>query len=617
MMNVFNGAEYVREALESVRAQTFGDWEIIFWDNASTDATPGIAAAYADSRLRYFRQPEATSPARARELAIREARGEWLAFIDHDDVWLPDKLERQMALVADDPDVAIMYGRAVSLGSRREEVDFDHRREFGPLLQGDIFTQLFTDSCFIQMSSVMLRRAAVAQVGGIPESIEVISDYYLYLELTRLYRARAVQGVVSRYRLRPNSLTHSAAWRMHVETMQMVERWAHTVEPKLAAIRFRNQSTRLAVAEMGRGGSRMAGLARLAKDGSIAFLLTRPPVWVYRELRRLLRRPVWRQERAATVWRGAPARLADSSLALSVIVVNGKGRELLRECLQSLRAQVPEASEVIVADPGCADGSAEMVRAEFPEARLVSTPADRGSTRACNEAFHQCRGRYVLLLDSGTVLVDRAADRMLETMAARPEVGALGCRLLDPDGALQRWSSGNVPMMRSVASHFLLLYRCLPEAILPPPLYLEGQPTADAEVGWVSGACMLLRREALGSTLFDERFVDGGEDFDLCDRLRLGEWKVLYTPAARAVHHEGPSAGLEAQRRRMRSLRVAFRMHNRGALLPAYDFILLLGFMVRSGAYGLGALLRPGRYSARATDSRRGLAESFTSLIGR
>ncbi len=623
MMNVYNGAAYVRDALESVRAQTFPDWEIVFWDNGSTDATGQIAAEFADPRMRYFRPQQATSPARARELAIREARGEWLAFVDHDDVWLPDKLASQLALAGDDPGVAIIYGRAVSLGSRGEEVDFDHRREFGALLQGDIFVALYTDSCFIQMSSVLLRRSAVAEVGGIPDSIEVISDYYLYLELTRRYKARALQGVVSRYRLRAGSLTHTAELRMHVEALQSVDRWAHEVDPKLVSIRRRNQATRLAVAELRHPGFRMAGLARLAKEGSVVFLLTRPPVWLYREVRRLLRRPIWRQDRAPTVWRGAPARIADSSLALSVIVVDAKGREALRDCLQSLRGQMrlaTQAWEVVVVDTDAAYGSAEMVRAEFPEARLVAGQENFAS--AGNETYRSCRGRYVLLLDSGTVVLDHAVDRMLEIMAARPEVGALGCRLVGPDGVPLRWSSGNVPMLRSVASHFLLLYRVLPEAILPPPLYLENQPSADVEVGWVSSACMLVRREALGATLlFDERFGDGGEDFDLCDRLRLGEWKVLFTPAARAIHREaGGSArgALDAQRRRMRSLRVAFGMHNRTALLPVYNLTVLLGFLVRTVVYGLGALLRPGRgYSARASDSRRGAAESFASLFGR
>jgi glycosyltransferase involved in cell wall biosynthesis len=621
MMNVHDGAAYVRDALDSVLAQTFVDWEIVFWDNGSTDRTPEIAAGFGDPRLRYFRSPEGTPPALARQLAIGQARGEWLAFLDHDDVWLHDKLARQLELAGDDR-VAIVYGRAVSIGADGVEVDFDHRREFGPLLQGDIFQHLYADSCFIQMSSVMLRRSAIAKVGGIANWIEIISDYYLYLELTRHSQVRAVQGVVSRYRLRATSLTHTAEWRMHVEAMRLVEHWAGSVDPQRASIRCRLQSTRLAVAEMRRPGLRMAGMARLVRDGSIWFLVSRPPVWVYREFRRLVRRPIWKQNRIEPVWRGAPASIADSPVTLSVILINRGGRDMLRECLLSLHAQMrlaPGAWEVIVAGGSPQDGSAEMVRAEFPQVPLVADPEDVGLARATNRAYRSCRGRYVLLLDSGTVVLDHAADRMLEVMVAHPDVAALGCKVLASNGTFQP-SSGNSPRLPNVACHFLLLYRLLPEAIRPAPLFLEREPSGDVEVGWVSGTCMLLRREALGATLFDERFAGSGEDFELCDRLRLGEWNVMYTAAARIIRQDAGSSPHmpDALPSRMRSLRTAYGMHVSSTVLPAYDFVVLAGFFLRTVVYGLAALLRPGRgYSVRAQDSRRCVEESFAALFGR
>src|SRR5271157_4516573 len=98
IMNVRNGASTLREALDSVLAQTFTDWEAIVWDDRSTDGSAEIVAQYSDPRIRYFLSREETSLGKARDTAIRQVRGEWLAFLDQDDLWMPRKLEMQIPL---------------------------------------------------------------------------------------------------------------------------------------------------------------------------------------------------------------------------------------------------------------------------------------------------------------------------------------------------------------------------------------------------------------------------------------------------------------------------------------------------------------------------------------
>ena len=537
-------------------------------------------------------------------------------------MWLPEKLAMQVAL--DDPTVAIIYGRAVSFSAGGRERDFDHRHEFDPLPQGLLFDRLFVESCFIAMSSAMMRRSAVEAVGTVPDWVELITDYYLHLELAHRYRVRAVQRVICRYRLHPASLSRTGATRMHKEALRLIDRWAGVVDAQVVSSRRRVHSTALAVEEMRLPGLRMAGFARLIREGSFPFLLSRPLVWAYRAVRRQIHRPNWTQDGSEPVWCGMPTPLSDATLTLSVIVVNWKVRELLRECLLSLRSQMqlaPQSWELIVVDNNSGDGSVEMVRAEFPEARLIANGENVGFGRANDQAYRFCRGRYVLLLNPDTVVLDHAADRMLEIMEARPDVGALGCRLLNSDGSFQRWTGGNSPRLLNVACNFLLLNRLLPEAALPPPLYLESEPSCDVDVGWVSGACMLLRRAALRTMIFDERFFLYGEDVELCERLRLGEWKIVYTPAARIIHHQGKSLAqqtVEVQHSKMRGLRVVFAMRNSPALLPAYDLILLVGFFIRSVAFAIAAVVQPDRgYSERGAVSRRCLTEAFWSLLGK
>ncbi len=197
-----------------------------------------LSASIDDRRIRYYLSPDETPLGKARDSAIRQASGEWLAFIDQDDIWLPRKLEKQMALAG--PSVGIIYGRAVLFDSSRGNLrDYDYAHEFQALPEGDIFTELFRHACFIAMSSAVLRRTAVEEIGGIPESIEITPDYFLYVALARRYQARAVQDVVCRYRLHSGSMLGSQRHRLRLqsEPLSVVNQWAGEIEPRVGAYR--------------------------------------------------------------------------------------------------------------------------------------------------------------------------------------------------------------------------------------------------------------------------------------------------------------------------------------------------------------------------------------------
>ncbi len=292
IMNVRNGAAFLREALDSVLSQTFKDSELIVWDDCSTDNSAQIVHQYEDKRIRYFLSPEDTPLGKARDSAMQQATGEWLAFLDQDDIWLPRKLEKQIALA--ETNVGIIYGRTVMFDARHgNRRDYDYAHEFTALPEGDIFAQLFADACFIAMSSAVLRRSAVEEAGRIPAVIQVVPDYYLYAAVARNYQARAVQDVVCRYRLHAGSMSRSNRPRLHLEPLFVIDKWAECLDPKIVAYRRMTYSTALALEEMREGKSFIAGLKRLWSQGSWLWLLSRPWVRVWREVRRKLRRPYW------------------------------------------------------------------------------------------------------------------------------------------------------------------------------------------------------------------------------------------------------------------------------------------------------------------------------------
>jgi len=293
IMNVCNGAPTLAEAIESVLAQSFSDWELIVWDDRSRDSSAEIVSRYRDRRIRYFLSADQTPLGRARSDAISQASGEWLAFLDQDDLWLPRKLEKQMALAAEG--VGLIYGRTIRFYPSGRERDYDHAHEYALLPEGDIFTRLFSESCFIAMSSAMFRRSAVEAIGGIPDEVKIIPDYYLYVAVSRRYQVRAVQAPVCRYRMHPGSMSQVAALEMHREVLWLIDKWSGQLDAQLVALCRRRHLTAIALEEMRSPKTSLQGLRRLLAEGSLGSQLARPGLFLFHIARRNLKPPYWRR----------------------------------------------------------------------------------------------------------------------------------------------------------------------------------------------------------------------------------------------------------------------------------------------------------------------------------
>ncbi len=294
IMNVRDGAATLRSALDSALAQTFSDWELIAWDDCSTDDSAAIIAESTDPRIRYFLASQQTSLGQARDGAIHHAQGEWLAFLDQDDLWLPRKLELQLAL-SDSREVGLIYGRTICFSPGGGQHDYDPFHEFGALPEGNIAAELLGKGCFIAMSSALIRRSAVVETGGIPAHIHITPDYFLYLAVCSKYSARAVQEVVCRYRLHAGSMTSVYRRESLAETLQLVEDSRIQVSPHDFSRRYAHISTALALEELRHRNSFSEGMRRLMKDGSLVWLAGRPLVHGWRMVRRKLRTPAWRK----------------------------------------------------------------------------------------------------------------------------------------------------------------------------------------------------------------------------------------------------------------------------------------------------------------------------------
>lgn len=201
IMNCLNCEKYVKEAIDSVYAQTYPNWEIIFWDDASTDGSAGIAKSY-DSRLRFFRGEETIRLGAARNMAIKQARGEFIAFLDCDDIWLPNKLEKQVPLFHD-PEVVLVYSDAVYFNAAGVERRRYHHRAY---FVGNCFRKLLADYNLVMSTAVIRRSALSKQPYWFDERFQVAEEADLFLRLAYKDKLAMVNEPLAKYRV------HSASW---------------------------------------------------------------------------------------------------------------------------------------------------------------------------------------------------------------------------------------------------------------------------------------------------------------------------------------------------------------------------------------------------------------------
>ncbi len=229
---------------------------------------------------------------------------------------------------------------------------------------------------------------------------------------------------------------------------------------------------------------------------------------------------------------------------LSIIIVNYNTRNFLQGCLSSIYAQNKQSPpEVVVVDNASSDGSVEMIREQFPRVVLIANDTNRGFAAANNQGIKYSTGSLVLLLNPDTVVCDGTLEAMAAALESDPKIGAVGCKILNPDMSLQP-SCRNFPSLATVFLEQTNL-RILLRVISPfRRRYLNfWDHDSPREVDWLIGACIMIKRECLDDVgLLDESFFMYAEDVDLCYRMQRRRWKVYFTPCASVIHYGGQSS---------------------------------------------------------------------------
>jgi N-acetylglucosaminyl-diphospho-decaprenol L-rhamnosyltransferase len=226
--------------------------------------------------------------------------------------------------------------------------------------------------------------------------------------------------------------------------------------------------------------------------------------------------------------------IADS--LVSVVVVTLNALPWIERALESVRGH-----ETIVVDHGSTDGTVELVRDRFPEARLIQQE-NKGLGGGSNTGMRAAAGDWFLLLNSDAWALKGAVNRLVAFAERHPEAGVIGPKLLNPDGTLQRSVRG-FPTLWRLATEYFFLRKLAPRSRVLNAFYGGGfAHDRPLEAEFLMGACLLIRREAADTVgLFDEDFFMFSEETDWCYRFRQAGWKVLFTPEAQFVHVGGAS----------------------------------------------------------------------------
>jgi N-acetylglucosaminyl-diphospho-decaprenol L-rhamnosyltransferase len=293
---------------------------------------------------------------------------------------------------------------------------------------------------------------------------------------------------------------------------------------------------------------------------------------------------------------------------LDIVILNYNRGDLLRNCLRSvLNSRSSHTIGVWVVDNASSDDSVAIVRAEFPETRLIVNERNSGFASGNNLALRQIlaaidpgadQTRYVMLLNNDTVVEPDALDLLIEYLDEHPQVGAVGPKVVLLDGSL------DLACRRSFPTPTVSFYRMTGLSKLFPRsprfgrynmTYLD--PDVETEVDSLVGAAMLLRTEVLREVgLLDEQFFMYGEDVDWCYRIKAYGWRIVYYPRAVIHHHKRAASSrraLPSIRAFYDAMRIFHRKHYAQRTLAPVNWLIEAGITLKEW-WAIGRnLLRP------------------------
>lgn len=261
---------------------------------------------------------------------------------------------------------------------------------------------------------------------------------------------------------------------------------------------------------------------------------------------------------------------------LSIIIVSYNAKDYLLNCLKSLDLKY----EIIIIDNASTDCSVEEIKKKYPQVKIIKNNNNIGFAAANNQGIKQANGRYILLLNPDTKILDNTLSKMISWMDSHPLAAVSTCRLLNEDNSIQP-TGGYFPTLPRLFAWQLFLDDIIPiNSYHPKPSFYQ----KERELDWVTGAFFLFRKEIVDKAgLFDEKFFLYAEELEYCYRIKKTGFKVFFTPITSIIHFGFKSSSKEkALIAEYESLKYFYQKHYPPYKVMLARLILKFGALIRS-----------------------------------
>lgn len=266
---------------------------------------------------------------------------------------------------------------------------------------------------------------------------------------------------------------------------------------------------------------------------------------------------------------------------LSIVIVNYNTKKLTLECIKSIyTANILHDFEVIVVDNASSDDSVSAIKKLFPAVRIIKNQENVGFSKANNQAIYISNARYVLLLNSDTIVEKDTLSTIVEFMDVNQDIGAVGCEVNLPDGTLDKACHRGFPTPEASFYYMMGLaqkYPTSPKYNSYHKSYLNMIEVHDIDC--LVGAFMMVRKEVIEQVgLLDEEFFMYGEDIDWCFRIKEAGWRIVYNPTVSIVHYKGASS-------RKKPFKIVYEFHRAMYLFHKKHYAKKYNFFINSVVY--------------------------------
>ena len=248
---------------------------------------------------------------------------------------------------------------------------------------------------------------------------------------------------------------------------------------------------------------------------------------------------------------------------VSIVIVTWKIKELIDNCIRSIKENTNISYEIIVVDNNSADGTVELIRGKFPEVKVIELDKNLGFSKANNFGIRIAKGENILLLNPDTIIMPNAIDNMLEVLNKRERVGVIGPKILNEDGSIQLTCARSFPTLLTEFLNFAELTWLFHRGRFAGAECMRyWDHDSEKDVDLISGSCMMLRKKVIDEVGgMDEDFFMYGEDIMLCWKIRQCGWIVHFTPSATIVHFSGQSSKKVINKMNVEHLEAQLRLY--------------------------------------------------------